>query len=89
LSDLTLDFPQILCYPIVNKWRKEMIIKEIVGTTEIEVGNTGVKFSNSSGSVFIPVAHWSYIEAKVDLMGKIILENAPEKPIPYHDKNKA
>jgi len=66
-----------------------MIIKEIVGTTEIEVGNTGVKLNNSSGQVFIPAQFWPHIKNKVDLMGKIILENAPEKPIPYHDKNKA
>jgi hypothetical protein len=66
-----------------------MIIKEIVGSTEIEVSNTGVKINNSSGQVYIPAAHWSHIKTKVDLMGKIILENAPENPIPDHPKNKA
>jgi hypothetical protein len=66
-----------------------MIIKEIVGTSELEVGNNGVKISNSSGCIFIPAAHWSHIKNKVDLMGKIILENAPENPIPDHPKNKA
>ena len=54
-----------------------MIIKEIVGTTEIEVTNTGEKINNSSGQVFIPVQFWPHIKTKVDLMGKIILENAP------------
>ena len=66
-----------------------MIIKEIVGTTEIEVGNVGVKLNNSSGHIFIPIQSWVGIKTKVDLMGEIILQNAPEKPIPYHDKNKA
>jgi hypothetical protein len=54
-----------------------MIIKEIVGTTEIEVGNAGVKLNNSGGHIFIPIQSWVGIKTKVDLMGKIIVENAP------------